>query len=60
MSTIDPKTFPSVVGLELEISDQLGEYNEGHLKKIALDIKNGVPHAKEAFHFVYSRMMGWV
>lgn len=56
---IDPKTFPSVVGLDLLLADQIGEYNEGHLRKIAMDIQKGVPHAREAFHFVYSRMMGW-
>lgn len=57
--SVDPASFPSVVGLGLEIADQIGEYNEGDLMKIAMDIKNGVPHADEAFHFVYSRMMGW-
>lgn len=57
--TVDPKTFPSVVGLGNLISDQIGEYNEGDLTKIAMDIKNGVPHAREAFHYVWSRMMGW-
>lgn len=56
---IDPNNFPSVVGLGILISDQIGEYGEGDLMKIAVDIKNGVPHAKEAFHYVYSRMMGW-
>lgn len=59
VNVVDPKTFPSVVGLGLEISDQIGEYGEGDLMKIAVDIKNRVPHAEEAFHFVYSRMMGW-
>ena len=58
-ATIDPKNFPSAVGLDLLIADQIGEYNKGDLQKIAMDIKNGVPHAKEAFHYVYSRMMGW-
>lgn len=56
---IDPKTFPSVVGLKLLLADQICEYNKADLKKIAMDIKKGVPHAKEAFHYVYSRMMGW-
>lgn len=56
---IDPKTFPSVVGLDLLLADQIGEYNPRDLQKIAMDIKNGVPHAREAFHYVYSRMMGW-
>ena len=56
---IDPSSFPSVVGIDILISDQIGEYNKGDLQKIAMDIKNGVPHAREAFHYVYSRMMGW-
>ena len=56
---VDPSSFPSVVELGNLISDQVGEYNEGDLMKIAMDIKNGVPHAREACHFVWSRMMGW-
>ena len=56
---VDPSIFPSVVELGNLISDQVGEYNEGDLMKIAMDIKNGVPHAREAFHYVWSRMMGW-
>lgn len=56
---IDPKKFPSVVGLDLLISDQLMEYNEGDLMKIAEDIRKGVPHAREAFHYVYSRICGF-
>ncbi len=55
----DPRTFPSAVGIDILISDQIGEYNRHDLQKIAMDIKAGVPHAKEAFHYVYSRMMGW-
>jgi hypothetical protein len=58
-SGIDPKTFPSLVGIDILIADQIGEYNEGDLMKIAMDIKAGVPHAEEAFHYVYSRMMGF-
>ena len=50
---VDPSSFPSVVELGNLISDQVGEYNEGDLMKI------GVPHAREAFHYVWSRMMGW-
>lgn len=55
----DPRTFPSAVGIDILISDQIGEYSRRDLQKIAMDIKAGVPHAKEAFHYVYSRMMGW-
>ena len=56
---VDPRAFPSAVGIGILISDQIGEYNEGDLMKIAMDIKAGVPHAREAFHYVYSRMMGF-
>ena len=56
---VDPSSFPSVVELGNLISDQVGEYNEGDLMKIPMDNKNGVPHAREAFHYVWSRMMGW-
>ena len=55
----DPRTFPSCVGIDILISDQIGEYSTKDLQKIAMDIKDGVPHAREAFHYVYSRMMGW-
>lgn len=56
---IDPRTFPSSVGIDILLSDQIGEYSKRDLQKIAMDIKAGVPHAEEAFHYVYSRMMGW-
>lgn len=56
---IDPKTFPSVVEIDLLLADQICEHNSDSLQKIAMDIKSGVPGAKEAFHYVYSRMMGW-
>lgn len=54
-----PDTFPSVVGIDLLIADQIGEYSPKDLQKIAMDIKAGVPKAREAFHYIYSRMMGW-
>lgn len=55
----DPRTFPSSVGIDILLADQIGEYSKKDLQKIAMDIKVGVPHAEEAFHYVYSRMMGW-
>lgn len=55
----DPRDFPSCVGIDILISDQIGEYSTKDLQKIAMDIKAGVPHARDAFHYVYSRMMGW-
>lgn len=59
ITPVDPQSFPSCVGIDLLISDQIGEYNKADLQKIAMDIKAGVPHAEAAFHYVYSRMMGW-
>lgn len=58
-ASFDPRTFPSSVGIDILLSDQIGEYSKKDLQKIAMDIKAGVPHAEEAFHYVYSRMMGW-
>lgn len=58
-ASFDPRTFPSSVGIDILLADQIGEYNTADLRKIAMDIKAGVPHADEAFHYVYSRMMGW-
>lgn len=58
-SGFDPRAFPSCVGIDILLSDQIGEYSTKDLQKIAMDIKAGVPHADEAFHYVYSRMMGW-
>lgn len=55
----DPRTFPSSVGIDILLADQIGEYSQRDLMKIAADIGAGVPHAREAFHYVYSRMMGW-
>lgn len=50
--------LPSPYRLKLEISDQLFEYNRNDLKKIAMDIKAGHSGAKEAFHFIYTGIMG--
>lgn len=58
-SSVDPSKFPSSVGIDILISDQIGEYSRADLQKIAMDIKAGVPHADEAFHYVYSRMKGY-
>lgn len=58
-ASFDPRAFPSSVGIDILLSDQIGEYSKKDLQKIAMDIKAGVPHAEEAFHYVYSRMMGW-
>lgn len=58
-ASFDPRAFPSSVGIEILLADQIGEYNQRDLQKIAMDIKAGVPYARDAFHYVYARMMGW-
>ena len=40
------------------LADQLMDYSRGDLRKLAMDIKNEVPGAKEAFHYVYNFMSG--
>jgi hypothetical protein len=50
---------PFLMPINLLISQQLMDYSVKDLQKIAMDIKRKVPHAKEAFHYVYSRLMGW-
>ena len=52
-------SLPSPIRVGLLIADQLTEYNDGDLRKIAMDIKDKIPHADEAFRYVFRRMMGW-
>ena len=56
-SAADEIPSPMMVGLL--VADQIFEYNRGDLRKIAMDIKRDVKGAKEAFHFIYSRIRGW-
>ena len=51
--------LPSPVRVGLLIADQLTEYTPDDLMKIAMDIKNDVPHAGEAFRYVFRRINGW-
>ena len=53
------KDTPSPMMIGMLVSDQILEYNRGDLRKMAMDIKRGVKGAKEAFHFIYSRIRGW-
>lgn len=53
-------SLPSPIRVGLMISDQLTEYNRDDLRKIAMDIHEHVPHADDAFRFVYRRMVGWI
>jgi hypothetical protein len=50
---------PSLIKLQLDLSDQIMDYSRKDLRKIAMDIKNNVKGAKEAFHYIWPRMMGW-
>ena len=51
--------LPSPIRVQLLIADQLTDYNRGDLRKIAMDIRDRIPRADDAFRFVYRRMMGW-
>lgn len=51
--------LPSPIRVGLLIADQLTEYGKYDLMKIAHDVGEHVPHADDAFRFVYRRMMGW-
>lgn len=53
------RALPSPIRIGLLIADQLTEYNKYDLMKIAMDIKDRVPHADDAFRYVYRRMLGW-
>jgi len=50
--------LPSTTTISLLIADQIMDYNRGDLRKIAMDIKRKIPHAREAFSFVWRRMIG--
>ena len=53
------RALPSPIRVGLLISAQLDEYTRDDLMKMAMDIKYERPMAKEAFHYVFSQMMGW-
>jgi hypothetical protein len=51
--------LPSLVKVQLDLSDQIMDYSRKDLRKIAMDIKNNVKGAQEAFHYIWPKMMGW-
>jgi len=53
------KEIPSPLSVMLLITGQVLDYNRGDLRKIAVDIGQGVPDANKAFHFIYGKMRGW-
>jgi hypothetical protein len=52
-------SLPSPIRVGLLIADQLTDYNRDDLRKMAMDVRDRVPHAEDAFRYVYRRMMGW-
>jgi|688.fasta_scaffold120504_4 hypothetical protein len=52
-------TLPSPIRIGLLVADQLTEFGPHELRKMAMDIRDKIPHADEAFRYVYRRMMGW-
>lgn len=51
--------IPSPVVLGLLISSQVSDYTREDMRKIAMDVKRGIPKAAQAFRFVYRHMRGW-
>ena len=51
--------LPSPIRVGLLIADQLTEYGRDDLRKIACDVGARIPHADDAFRFVWRRIMGW-
>jgi len=54
------KELPSPFALNLLISNQVLDYTRKDLRKIAADIKRNIKGAKEAFHFIFGKMRGWI
>lgn len=50
---------PSPTLISMLVSDQIYDYNRDDFRKMAMDIKHGKPGAKEAFHWIYSKIRGW-
>jgi len=48
----------SPIRLTTIVADQMMGYSRGDLRKLAMDIKHGVPRAEEAFHFAWTYMRG--
>ena len=53
---LDKIPSPMLIGILL--SDQICDYTRKDLAKIAMDIRAGVPYAKEAFHFIFEKVRG--
>lgn len=53
---LDKVPSPFLIGIL--ISDQICDYTRKDLAKIAMDVKYGIPYAKEAFHFIFEKVRG--
>lgn len=53
------REIPFLMPLALLISQQTMDYNRMDMRKIAMDIRNKKPHAKQAFHFIFKQIMGY-
>jgi hypothetical protein len=56
----DPEKTPSPMSVGMLINDQVFTYNRGDLRKMAMAIKQKIPCAKEAFHFIYGKIRGFI
>lgn len=54
------RELPSPMYIGILVADQACEYNRGDLRKLAMAVKRKEPCAKEAFHFVYGKIRGWL
>lgn len=50
--------MPSPFSITSLVNSQLTDYTRGDLRKLAMEIKSGVPCASDSFHFVYSYITG--
>ncbi len=55
----EARALPSPVRLALLIADQVTNYTRDDMRKIASDIGRNVKGARDAFRFIYSKIMGW-
>jgi hypothetical protein len=59
MKTGSAKDQPSPTAMGLLINRELMDYSRNDLRKLAHAINRSEPCARQAFHYVYSRLMGW-
>lgn len=52
-------SLPSPTRIGLLVSSQIMDYSQKDMQKIAVDIGRKVPHADEAFSYIFKRLRGW-